>query len=67
MAINGLRRGLLLLLVVALMAIIPVTAFAQTEGDVKRAEDQVDRAAACDIDPAPYQLLGREIASHDVE
>lgn len=44
MAINGLRRGLLLLLVVALMAIIPVTAFAQTEGDVKRAEDQVDRA-----------------------
>jgi len=37
-------RGLLLLLIVALLAIVPIGASAQTEGDVDRAESQVDQA-----------------------
>ncbi len=37
-------RGLILLLIVALLAVVPIGASAQTEGDVDRAEDQVDRA-----------------------
>lgn len=37
-------RGLLLLLIVALLAIVPIGASAQTEGDVDRAEGQLDRA-----------------------
>ncbi|MEA2009120.1 MAG: M23 family metallopeptidase [Actinomycetota bacterium] len=37
-------RGLLLLLIVALLAIVPIGASAQTEGDVDRAESQVEQA-----------------------
>ena len=37
-------RGLILLLIVGLLALVPIGASAQTEGDVGRAEDQVDRA-----------------------
>jgi len=37
-------RGLILLLIVAMLAVVPIGASAQTEGDVDRAEDQVDRA-----------------------
>lgn len=37
-------RGFLLLLIVALLAVVPIGAFAQTEGDVKRAEGRVDQA-----------------------
>ena len=37
-------RGLILLLIVALLVVVPIGASAQTEGDVDRAEDQVDRA-----------------------
>ena len=37
-------RGLLFLLIVALLAIVPIGASAQTEGDVDRAEGQVERA-----------------------
>jgi len=37
-------RGLILLLIVAMLAVVPIGASAQTEGDVDRAEDQVSRA-----------------------
>jgi murein DD-endopeptidase MepM/ murein hydrolase activator NlpD len=37
-------RGLILLLIVALLAVVPIGASAQTERDVDRAEDQVERA-----------------------
>ena len=37
-------RGLILLLIVAMLAVVPIGASAQTEGDVDRAEDQVERA-----------------------
>ena len=37
-------RGLILLLIVAMLAVVPIGASAQTEGDVDRAEDQVNRA-----------------------
>lgn len=37
-------RGLLLLLIIALLTVVPISSSAQTEGDVDRAEDQVDRA-----------------------
>ena len=38
------HRGLIFLLIVVLLALVPIGASAQTEGDVNRAEDQVDRA-----------------------
>jgi murein DD-endopeptidase MepM/ murein hydrolase activator NlpD len=41
---NRLSRGFLLLLIVALLAVVPIGASAQTEGDVNRAESQVDQA-----------------------
>ncbi|MFV9671706.1 MAG: murein hydrolase activator EnvC family protein [Acidimicrobiia bacterium] len=44
MASHRASRGLLLLLIVALLAIVPIGASAQTEGDVDRAEGQVDQA-----------------------
>jgi len=44
MALQRAQRGFLLLLVIALFAIVPIAASAQTEGDVKRAEGQVDNA-----------------------
>ena len=44
MVLNRVSRGLLFLLVVALLAIVPIGASAQTEGDVDRAEGQVDQA-----------------------
>ena len=44
MASPRVTRGLLLLLIVALLAIVPIGASAQTEGDVDRAEGQVDQA-----------------------
>ncbi|MCJ7779679.1 MAG: peptidoglycan DD-metalloendopeptidase family protein [Acidimicrobiia bacterium] len=37
-------RGFLLLLIVALLVVVPIGAFAQTDGDVKRAEGRVDQA-----------------------
>lgn len=37
-------RGLILLLIVAMPAVVPIGASAQTERDVDRAEDQVERA-----------------------
>ena len=37
-------RGLILLLIVAMLAVVPIGASAQTEGDVDGAEDQVERA-----------------------
>ncbi|MEN8234451.1 MAG: peptidoglycan DD-metalloendopeptidase family protein [Actinomycetota bacterium] len=44
MASLRIPRGLLLLLVVTLLAIVPLGASAQTEKDVDRAEDKVERA-----------------------
>lgn len=44
MVSHRVSRGLLLLLIVALLAIVPIGASAQTDGDVDRAEGQVDRA-----------------------
>jgi murein DD-endopeptidase MepM/ murein hydrolase activator NlpD len=44
MVSHRVARGLLFLLIVALLAIVPVGASAQTEGDVDRAEGQVERA-----------------------
>ena len=44
MASHRVSRGLLFLLIVALLAIVPIGASAQTEGDVDRAEGQVDQA-----------------------
>ncbi|MEN8112860.1 MAG: peptidoglycan DD-metalloendopeptidase family protein [Actinomycetota bacterium] len=44
MASLRIPRGLLLLLVVTLLAIVPLGASAQTEKDVERAEDKVERA-----------------------
>ncbi len=46
-------RGLILLLIVALLAVVPVGASAQTERDVERAQDQVERAG--DATSAAYQ------------
>jgi len=44
MALQRVQRAFLLLLVIALFAIVPIAASAQTTGDVNRAEDQVGRA-----------------------
>jgi len=44
MSTQRVHRGLILLLIVGLLALVPIGASAQTEGDVGRAEDQVDRA-----------------------
>ncbi|MCL1692144.1 MAG: M23 family metallopeptidase [Actinomycetia bacterium] len=44
MVSHRVQRGLLFLLIVALLAIVPIGASAQTEGDVDRAEGQVERA-----------------------
>ncbi len=44
MSTQRVPRGLMLLLIVALLAVVPIGASAQTEGDVDRAEGQVERA-----------------------
>jgi len=44
MVSHRVSRGLLLLLIVALLAIVPIGASAQTERDVSRAESQVEQA-----------------------
>jgi murein DD-endopeptidase MepM/ murein hydrolase activator NlpD len=44
MASPRVTRGLLLLLIAALLALVPIGASAQTEGDVDRAEGQLDQA-----------------------
>ena len=44
MVSHRVSRGLLFLIIVALLAIVPIGASAQTEGDVDRAESQVEQA-----------------------
>ena len=44
MVSHRVSRGFLLLLIVALLAVVPIGASAQTEGDVDRAESQVGQA-----------------------
>ncbi len=60
MASHRAPRGLIFLIVVALLAIIPIAASAQTDGDVKRAEGQLDRAK--ENTSAAY---GRWVAAQD--
>ncbi len=60
MASHRAQRGLLFLIVIALLALIPIAASAQTDSDVKRAEGQVDRAK--DNTSAAY---GKWVAAQD--